>query len=126
MSKGGGATAMTKCLARQYSDQMMCAECGLAWDTNDPDPPTCRTAAERARDAVKAMGLGDPVVLGVKAGGFMRTRPALKPDWSKRGQVPTDWVNELGTLGQHPGSMPAWVRSAINTIYKGLTSKEID
>lgn len=46
-----------KCLARQYSDQMMCAECGLAWDVNDPDPPSCRTAAERARDAVKAMGL---------------------------------------------------------------------
>lgn len=28
------------CGARQYSDQMLC-ECGLAWDTNDPEPPAC-------------------------------------------------------------------------------------
>lgn len=31
-----------KCRARQYSDQMICAACGLTWDTNDPDPPACR------------------------------------------------------------------------------------
>lgn len=28
------------CDARQYSDQMQCP-CGLAWDVNDPDPPSC-------------------------------------------------------------------------------------
>lgn len=46
-----------KCRARQCSDQMVCHECGLAWDTNDPDPPTCNsgqpvscsTAAEVSR-----------------------------------------------------------------------------
>lgn len=29
------------CAARQYSDQMLCGTCGLAWDMNDPDPPPC-------------------------------------------------------------------------------------
>jgi len=29
------------CLARQYSDQMNCAACGLVWDVNDPEPPPC-------------------------------------------------------------------------------------
>lgn len=34
------------CEARQYSDQMLCAKCGLIWDMNDPDPPPCRTVNE--------------------------------------------------------------------------------
>ena len=29
------------CKARQYSDQMMCDQCALAWDMNDPEPPEC-------------------------------------------------------------------------------------
>ena len=29
------------CLAKQHSDQMVCELCGLAWDCNDPHPPTC-------------------------------------------------------------------------------------
>lgn len=29
------------CKARQHSDQMVCHACGLVWDMNDPDPPTC-------------------------------------------------------------------------------------
>lgn len=32
------------CQARQTSDQMTCS-CGNVWDMNDPEPPTCRTAA---------------------------------------------------------------------------------
>lgn len=32
---------MSECKARQYSDQMMCDYCGLAWDVNDHDPPDC-------------------------------------------------------------------------------------
>ena len=36
------------CLARQYADQMTCAACGLTWDTNDPEPPECRTNIKRA------------------------------------------------------------------------------
>jgi hypothetical protein len=31
----------TRCQARQESDQMRCAACGLLWDTNDPEPPVC-------------------------------------------------------------------------------------
>ena len=29
------------CQARQYSDQMQCGRCGLAWDVSDPEPPRC-------------------------------------------------------------------------------------
>ena len=29
------------CEAAQYSDQMQCARCGLAWDVNDHEPPEC-------------------------------------------------------------------------------------
>ncbi len=49
---------MSRCKARQYSDQMAC-ECGLAWDMNDPDPPECRidrpvlTRKERGTAALK-------------------------------------------------------------------------
>lgn len=31
----------SNCKAIQYSDQMQCAACGLAWDVNDPEPPRC-------------------------------------------------------------------------------------
>jgi len=31
------------CKARQYSDEMHCGRCGLVWDVNDPEPPTCAT-----------------------------------------------------------------------------------
>ena len=30
------------CKAIQQSDEMHCAECGLRWDVNDPEPPECR------------------------------------------------------------------------------------
>ncbi|WP_158589809.1 hypothetical protein [Gemmobacter lutimaris] len=33
------------CVARQYSDQMVCAKCNLAWDVNDPEPPQCRAGS---------------------------------------------------------------------------------
>lgn len=29
------------CRAKHRGDQMMCDECGLVWDVNDPDPPEC-------------------------------------------------------------------------------------
>lgn len=34
-------TVIPRCQVRQYSDMMSCSACGLAWDTNDPDPPRC-------------------------------------------------------------------------------------
>jgi hypothetical protein len=30
------------CRARQLSCQMVCADCDLVWDVNDPAPPACR------------------------------------------------------------------------------------
>lgn len=41
---------MKGCAARQISDQMNCHRCGLVWDTNDPEPPKCRSdQSERLR-----------------------------------------------------------------------------
>lgn len=39
---------MSKCQATQHNDQFMCP-CGLAWDVNDPDPPTCPSTKQEAR-----------------------------------------------------------------------------
>lgn len=33
------------CQARQHSDQMVCEKCSLAWDMNDPAPPSCTIVA---------------------------------------------------------------------------------
>jgi hypothetical protein len=37
---------MRTCQARRYSDQMHCGRCGLTWDINDPEPPTCATEGQ--------------------------------------------------------------------------------
>ena len=51
MAEAGNAVRQAKrdvavmrntCQAHQHSDQMMCGPCGLAWDINDPAPPSCR------------------------------------------------------------------------------------
>ena len=44
-----GCYAMSECKAIQYSDQMCCGRCGLAWDVNDPEPPECLTEEELRR-----------------------------------------------------------------------------
>ena len=44
-TSGAGRTG---CEAVQYSDQMQCARCGLAYDVNDPDPPDCQRPLPRA------------------------------------------------------------------------------
>lgn len=43
-----------ECLARQYGDQMICAACGLNWDTNDPEPPECHKVDRRTKKAKSA------------------------------------------------------------------------
>jgi len=56
------------CEAVQYSDQMKCARCGLAYDVNDPDPPDCKPQTfaefeEKVVDSmVKAYGLPREVI----------------------------------------------------------------
>lgn len=54
------------CKARQYGDQMSC-ECGLGWDTNDPDPPMCRkkVVAHQELAASRAI-LEQPAFLALK------------------------------------------------------------
>lgn len=32
---------MRNCRIVQYADMTKCERCGLAWDTNDPEPPEC-------------------------------------------------------------------------------------
>ena len=39
--------------ARQYSDQMHCAECGKQWDVNDPDPPLCQRESSADENAIR-------------------------------------------------------------------------
>lgn len=38
------------CLARQHSDQMICHQCGLVWDVNDPEPPVCANTLKELSD----------------------------------------------------------------------------
>lgn len=42
-----------KCKARQYSDQMVCHDCSLVWDMNDPDRPACNLKPESAEVRAK-------------------------------------------------------------------------
>ena len=44
------------CKAYQMSDQKCCDRCGLVWDMNDPEPPTCLTEQE-AQDRVNRRGM---------------------------------------------------------------------
>ena len=53
---------MSRCQARQYSDQMMCGACGLTWDMNDPDPPICNNGVKvetikppKARESIETI-----------------------------------------------------------------------
>ncbi len=52
---------MSKCKARQYSDQMLCV-CGLAWDVNDPEPPECRSPEAKTDRHVRNAGEGPEVL----------------------------------------------------------------
>lgn len=29
------------CMARRINDQMLCTQCGLSWDIDDPEKPKC-------------------------------------------------------------------------------------
>lgn len=49
---------MSGCNARQHSDQMICGPCALAWDVNDPEPPTCNAPPiERRVTGARRSGL---------------------------------------------------------------------
>lgn len=36
-------TAPKSCAGRVYGSETHCSRCGYVWDTNDPDPPKCKT-----------------------------------------------------------------------------------
>ena len=55
------------CQARQYGDQMICAACGLNWDTNDPEPPACRKVDKRTKKAKEAAAGLDAAMTHAKA-----------------------------------------------------------
>lgn len=46
--------AKLRCEALQYSDQMICGQCGLSWDINDPAPPSCKIISKL--QSVKSKG----------------------------------------------------------------------
>lgn len=70
------------CHARQYGDQMICAACGLIWDTNDPEPPECRKVDRRSK-TVKAVAEFDAALRVAKS-------PARLPD-----KLPVDLAAEM-------------------------------
>lgn len=53
------------CLARQYSDQMACDACGLVWDMNDPEPPTCGKVDKRTKRVREAIASTAPCKLPI-------------------------------------------------------------
>ena len=56
-----------ECQARHYGDQMICAACGLNWDTNDPEPPACRKVDRRTKKAKEAAAGLDAAMTHAKA-----------------------------------------------------------
>jgi hypothetical protein len=55
---------MRNCKAKQFSDQMVCTECVLVWDMNDPAPPRCKMTEEeqvpsRAQSRPKSRDVGN-------------------------------------------------------------------
>lgn len=86
------------CLARQYGDQMICAACGLTWDTNDREPPDCRKIDRRSK-VVKAVA---------------KFEADLKPKTSRKFplELPADVAAEMVTAYQARGGSLAGMRAA--------------
>lgn len=92
------------CLARQHSDQMMCAACGLAWDVNDPDPPACRKVDRRSK-----------IVKEIKTFETPPTKPKLLPD-QLPADVAIDMVKAYLANGQSINGMQAAYRVFLDRI----------
>lgn len=87
------------CQARQYGDQMICAACGLNWDTNDPEPPQCRTVDKRTKRA--------KAVAKFEAGLQPKTSAGKFPL-----ELPADVAAEMVTAYQAQGGSLAGMRAA--------------
>ena len=93
------------CHARQYSDQMICAPCGLNWDTNDPEPPECRKNIKRAVAKVAKI---EAALLPLKPK-EPRRLPAMLPDDVAVDMVKTYQANARdGLKGQIAGMQAAY------------------
>lgn len=54
---------MSRCRARRENDQLVCRQCGLAWDVNDPDPPACREPpSKREQNRQRALRHLDAII----------------------------------------------------------------
>lgn len=67
------------CGAKQYSDQMVCQECDLAWDVNDAYPPACDPAALKSRKSRTITVYGRPTVIPPRPS-VVPPRPPPKAD----------------------------------------------
>lgn len=72
---------MSKCFARQYSDQKICHQCGLMWDCGDPEPPPCRREADDEIGIISIVDAATASIDSVKEGLRFRsdhwTNPSL-------------------------------------------------
>jgi len=92
------------CQARQYGDQMICAPCGLTWDTNHTAPPECRKNIKRAAAKV-AKFEAETAPLKPKAKGL----PVMLPDEVAVEMVKTYQANARdGLKGQIAGMQAAY------------------
>lgn len=78
---------MSKCQARQYSDQMHCGLCGLTWDMNDIDPPQCKPLREEEKPKQMTVSIKrqvhDEVVVEIPDEDWAQLKNALATgDWS--------------------------------------------
>jgi hypothetical protein len=81
------------CKARQYSDQMLCDSCGVQWDVNDPEPPTC--AAEVATSANVPL---------FKEGDLVNVQPSATP-FTGKGSA---HVAKVGSTSDLPFGVPQY------------------
>ena len=94
------------CQARQYGDQMICAPCGLTWDTNDPEPPECRKVDRRTKKAKDAAARLDAAMTHAKA---RKGLPHELPDEVAVEMVKTYQANARdGLKGQIAGMQAAY------------------
>ena len=91
-----------ECQARQYGDQMICAACGLNWDTNDPEPPACHKVDRRTKKAKEAAA-------GLDAAKTRKALPHELPDDVAAEMVKTYKANARdGLKGQIAGMQAAY------------------
>ena len=99
----------------KIEDELIAVENGLRMNNADQD----------ALDAI-ATAIRELRRLRLQTAQQDADKVGCQPDWNNRNtQFHSGWVNELGTLSQHPDAMPGWLRNALQTIYKGLVESSV-